>query len=136
MNSVITRTTFLLLLPLMIIASLVILFRGHNLPGGGFAGGLLFALALYLYMVLYQKKIFRTKICEYFPELVASGITLMLFCAVLPILLGENFLKGLWSSWAIPGLGKLSTVLLFDMGLFIVVASSVLFVLSRIEEES
>ena len=43
MNSLILRTSARLLLPAMLIFSLIVLFRGHNDPGGGFIGGLIAA---------------------------------------------------------------------------------------------
>src|SRR3546814_19143367 len=41
-----------LLLPMAVLVSLYFLIRGHNLPGGGFVGGLIMATAIILqYMV-------------------------------------------------------------------------------------
>jgi multisubunit Na+/H+ antiporter MnhB subunit len=48
-----------LLVPLFVIFSLFLLFRGHNAPGGGFVGGLVFSIAFSLYTLNYGVK--RTK---------------------------------------------------------------------------
>ena len=48
MDSIILRTTTRLLFPLMLVFSVFLLIRGHNEPGGGFAGGLTAATAFAL----------------------------------------------------------------------------------------
>ena len=47
MNTVILSSAIRYILPLMLLLSMFILFRGHNEPGGGFAGGLIAALGHY-----------------------------------------------------------------------------------------
>jgi L-alanine-DL-glutamate epimerase-like enolase superfamily enzyme len=49
MNSLILRTAARYLLPLLILFSIFLLFRGHNEPGGGFVAGLVAAAAFALY---------------------------------------------------------------------------------------
>ena len=48
-NSPIFRTAARLLMPLLLLFSVFLLFRGHNQPGGGFVGGLIAAAAFALY---------------------------------------------------------------------------------------
>ncbi|HOK13458.1 MAG TPA: MnhB domain-containing protein, partial [Candidatus Kapabacteria bacterium] len=45
MRSIILRTMTMYLLPLLLIFSVFLLFRGHNHPGGGFVGGLVASAA-------------------------------------------------------------------------------------------
>ena len=49
MQSMILSTATRYLLPLLLMFSIFLLLRGHNEPGGGFAGGLVAAAALALY---------------------------------------------------------------------------------------
>ena len=49
MNSVILVTVSRLLTGLLLVFSVFLLLRGHNLPGGGFAGGLVAASAFVLH---------------------------------------------------------------------------------------
>jgi multicomponent Na+:H+ antiporter subunit B len=48
MNSLILLEASRLLKPLLMVVSVLVLFRGHNEPGGGFVGGLLAAAAFSL----------------------------------------------------------------------------------------
>ena len=48
MNSLILSTATRLLMPLILLLSIFVFFRGHNAPGGGFVGGLLAATAFAL----------------------------------------------------------------------------------------
>ena len=45
MSTLIVRTAARILLPLLLLYGLFLLLRGHNAPGGGFAGGLVVAAA-------------------------------------------------------------------------------------------
>ena len=48
MKTIILRTASDFLLPVLLLFSLFILLRGHYLPGGGFIGGLVAAIAFVL----------------------------------------------------------------------------------------
>ena len=56
--------------------------------------------------------------------------------ASLPLLTGRPFLTGLWSSWVVPGVGKLSSVLLFDVGVYLVVVGTTLLMVGVLAEEA
>ena len=45
MSTLIVRTAARILMPLLLLYGLFLLLRGHNAPGGGFAGGLVVAAA-------------------------------------------------------------------------------------------
>ncbi|HLW40594.1 MAG TPA: MnhB domain-containing protein, partial [Brumimicrobium sp.] len=49
MRSLILNTVSKILLPLLILFSVFVLLRGHNLPGGGFVGGLVASIAFILH---------------------------------------------------------------------------------------
>ena len=49
MNTIILKTASNYLLPLLLLFSIFMLLRGHYLPGGGFVGGLIAAIAFVLH---------------------------------------------------------------------------------------
>jgi multicomponent Na+:H+ antiporter subunit B len=51
MKSLILRTSAWLMIPVLLLFSIFLLLRGHNLPGGGFVGGLVAASAVVLQLV-------------------------------------------------------------------------------------
>jgi multicomponent Na+:H+ antiporter subunit B len=120
-----------LVVPVQYVFSVYLLLRGHNLPGGGFIGGLVLASALVLRAMVDPKR------APKFDLIALSGIGLLtaLASAMMPLLFGRTFFTGLWGGeiW-LPALGKLKlgTPLLFDIGVFLVVtgvASKLLLVL-------
>lgn len=110
--------------PILIALSLVALYRGHNLPGGGFIGGLIAASAILLYSLSHgwveTKKLFRISPMT----LMIIGLALAMISG-LPSLFRENpFMTSIWApTWYLPVLGKLKlgTPLLFDVGVYLAV---------------
>lgn len=109
-----------LVVPVQYVFSIYLLLRGHNLPGGGFIGGLVLASALVLRTMVDPKR------APKFDLITLSGIGLLvaLASAMLPVFLGRTFFTGVWAGeiW-LPALGKLKlgTPLYFDIGVFLVV---------------
>ena len=108
----------ILLLVFMLI-SFQILWRGHNLPGGGFIGGLIagsiLALAGWgLGLKQARKILFVSPI-----TLIFAGLGTALASGILGIVFGSSIFEGLWFS--APIVGKLGTPLLFDIGVYLVV---------------
>jgi multisubunit Na+/H+ antiporter MnhB subunit len=109
-----------LVVPAQYAFSIYLLLRGHNLPGGGFIGGLVLASALVLRAMVDESRAPR------WDPIVLAGIGLLtsLSSAVFAMVLGEPFFTGLWGGeiW-LPAVGKikLGTPFLFDIGVFLVV---------------
>lgn len=125
-----------IVVPVQMVFSIYLLLRGHNLPGGGFIGGLVLASAMVLRSMVDEKK------APKFDLTILAGIGLLvaLGSAMLPVLSGGVFFEGLWGGtiW-LPALGKVKfgTPLLFDIGVFLVVtgvATKLLLVLMTIGE--
>src|SRR6056297_3509188 len=53
MSTVIARTVTRLVVPLILVTAIALLLQGHNLPGGGFIGGVLTVTAFALIYVIY-----------------------------------------------------------------------------------
>lgn len=127
MKSIILSTGIKLLVPLFVFFSLFLLFRGHNAPGGGFVGGLVFAIAFSLYTLNYGVKRTKEKYKIQPMKLIALGLLLAVASGLIPLFVGESFLTGLWyDEITIPGLGKPGTPILFDMGVYLLVAGTIL----------
>ncbi len=99
---------------LMLIASLWILLRGHNAPGGGFIGGLMAVAASSLLATLRgPATALRLQPLAPLP-LTLVGLGLALLGGLIGLFFGDGFLRHVW-------VGKLSSVMLFDLGVFCVV---------------
>ncbi|MFW5829937.1 MAG: MnhB domain-containing protein [Planctomycetota bacterium] len=122
----ILRTTVRWLVPLLVLAALFLLVRGHNEPGGGFAGGLLAALAVII-TAMAQDGTAARRLLRVSPTVhIGAGLLIALISGLLRIGSGDAFLHSVWV--AIP-LGftklKLGTPLIFDIGVFLVVLGAV-----------
>jgi multicomponent Na+:H+ antiporter subunit B len=121
MKSVIFATASRYLLPLLLLFSIFLLIRGHNEPGGGFVGGLTASAAFALYTIANGVKYARATLFIDPGKFIAAGILFALTAGVIPLFFGLPFLTGLWAENEIPAFGHISTPLIFDIGVFLVV---------------
>ncbi len=109
-----------LVMPVQCVFAVYLLLRGHNLPGGGFIGGLVLASALVLRVMVNDRRVMKQDLIV----LVGAGLLVALSAAVMPMFVDRPFFTGLWAGeiW-LPAIGKLKlgTPLLFDTGVFLVV---------------
>ncbi len=122
MSSLILRTAARVLMPLLLLYGIFLLLRGHNAPGGGFAGGLVVAAAYSLSSFAFGVPAARRALIVDPSRLIAVGLLLAVGSGLLPVLTGKPFLKALWLT---PEVG-LGTPLIFDLGVFCVVIGVVL----------
>lgn len=134
MNSVILKTAANYLLPLLLLFSVFVLLRGHNLSGGGFVGGLIASIAFVLHAFAHgfekAKNIFRIDPGFLMP----IGLFLCFCMGVLPMFFHEPFLKGLWFKKDLPVIGSIGTPLFLDIGVFLLVIGVTLTILFTISE--
>jgi multicomponent Na+:H+ antiporter subunit B len=136
MNSVILRATNRLLIGLLLVFSVFLLLRGHNLPGGGFAGGLVAACAFVLQTLCFGVSSARRLLVADPRTVVGAGLLVALAGGLAAMPGGLPFLTGLWSAGPLPVVGKAGTPLVFDLGVYLVVTGIVcLIVFSLAEEE-
>jgi multicomponent Na+:H+ antiporter subunit B len=128
MRSLILQTATRSLLPLLLLFSLFILLRGHNEPGGGFIGGLLAAGGLSLYMLAYDARTVLEHMRVHPRTLLGMGLLVAALSACLAMFTGGSFMTGFWGTRPVPGIGKVSTVLLFDIGVYLVVVGTTLLI--------
>jgi multicomponent Na+:H+ antiporter subunit B len=125
MNEILIRTSFRLLCPLLVIISFVFLLRGHNLPGGGFIGGLILSLSMILLLLANRDSKIENLIRDKFTKIVACCLIGLSATALLPLFFHKPILTGLWTKIPLPIAGKLSSILFFDLFIYLVVAVSI-----------
>jgi multicomponent Na+:H+ antiporter subunit B len=118
-------------MPLLLLFGLFLLVRGHNAPGGGFAGGLVVAAAYALHSFAFGVDAARRALLAHPSRLIATGLLFALGSGLLPVALGKEFLTSLWLDSDL-GLG---TPLLFDLGVFLVVIGVVTTITFTLAEE-
>jgi multicomponent Na+:H+ antiporter subunit A len=129
--SLVLRTAARLLLALLILASLFMLWRGHNEPGGGFIGGLFAASAVVLYLLAHRRAA-TERLLRGSPRMALGvGLAIALGSGLVGVFAGNlPFLTGQWTTI---GKIKLGTPLLFDIGVFIVVVGFTLTIILALD---
>ena len=131
-NTVLMRTVARFLVPLLIIWSLYLLFRGHNEPGGGFIGGLVggSAFAL-LYLASSSDKAARIRLA--YPAIIGAGFLVALFSGFLGYVDG-SYLRPLHADIPLAW-GEsfhFTTALIFDVGVYLAVVGVLLTALNEL----
>jgi multicomponent Na+:H+ antiporter subunit B len=126
MKTVILHTTVKLMMPLFFLFSVFLLFRGHNLPGGGFIGGLLASIAFFLHSMIFGVNVTLKSYRLNPRKLMAGGLLVALVSVLISVFMGLPLFTGVWSSFQLPLIGKLGTPMLFDIGVYLVVVGVVL----------
>ena len=139
MNSLILSACARVLFPLILVFSVFIFWRGHNEPGGGFIGGLLAASAFAL--LEKAEGVARARRVLRFPpqSLAAVGLACALVAGIWGGLSYGYFLKGVWPFVTFDAEGHKSglpfgSIMLFDLGVYLVVLGTVCGVLFALEE--
>ncbi|HET8885051.1 MAG TPA: Na+/H+ antiporter subunit B [Salinimicrobium sp.] len=137
MKTIILRTASNYLLPILLVFSVFILLRGHYLPGGGFVGGLIAAVAFVLHAFANDLKETKLLLKIHPGFLIPFGLAISFFSGVFPILFeGSAFMTGIWYPGKIPVLGSMGTALFFDIGVYFVVIGVTLTILFTISESA
>ncbi|MBB6428441.1 Na+/H+ antiporter subunit B [Algisphaera agarilytica] len=128
MNAPVLQTTAKLLVLLLAVFSILVLIRGHNEPGGGFIGGLLCALAFATHALSFGIRSTRRLLRVDPHRLLGIGLILALGSGVASMVLGQPFMTGQWLG-EVPGIGKVGSVLVFDVGVYLVVLGTATMIL-------
>jgi len=130
-RSVILTTTANGLVPVLLLVSVYLTFRGHNAPGGGFAGGLVMATAVVLrYLADGPRSLDRLRVDPV--TLVGVGLLVALTVAVAPLARGGELLESTIWKLDVPLIGTVKVVSSagFDIGVHILVLGTVLTVVT------
>lgn len=127
-RSIIFEVVTRLLFHTLIVISIYLLVAGHNLPGGGFAAGMMTGLALVVRYLVGG----RYELDEAAPvdagRLIGAGLAIAALSAALPMAFGGTVLQSAVVDVHLPGLGDLHLVssAIFDVGVYLVVVGLVL----------
>jgi multicomponent Na+:H+ antiporter subunit B len=138
MTSPILQAATRLLSALLIVFSLFLLVRGHDAPGGGFIGGLVAASSFTLLAMSHGVDTARRALRLPPVTVAALGVGAALLAGLIPLLVGDAPFAAVWLFVGGPkGEGvPLSTVLLFDFGVWLVVLGAVLGLVFALEEDA
>lgn len=135
MRTVIFRSIAPYLTSLMVLFSIFVLLRGHNEPGGGFIGGLIAASALAIYGIACGVAPVRRAIYFHPMAIAAFGLFMAAMAGVLSVFSGVPYMSGLWIYPHLFGVEiALSSVLVFDVGVYLVVVGAISSIALALEE--
>jgi multicomponent K+:H+ antiporter subunit A len=123
-----------LLLPLALLVAIVVLLRGHNLPGGGVIAGLITAVALISQYLANGIVWTQSRMSSELPPMIGIGLLLAIATGLGSWLFGYPFLTTTFSHvhWPLVGDFELASAMLFDLGVFMVVVGVTLVILLRL----
>jgi multicomponent Na+:H+ antiporter subunit A len=136
-RSIILEVIVRILFHTIIIVSLYLLLAGHNLPGGGFAGGLVAGMALVMRYVAGGRYELGAAAPADAGRLLGAGMTIAIACAIVPLFFGAAPLTSAFFEVDLPVIGHIEfvTSTLFDVGVYLVVIGLVLDVLRSLGAE-
>lgn len=137
MQSLILTTTTRLLAALLLMFSVYALLRGHNLPGGGFIGGLIGATAFILYTIATSVEEAQAALRVDPSNLAMAGLGVASLGGIGAAFAGQPFFTGQWLFLFRDGDSyvPLSTVLVFDIGVYMAVFGGILTLVFALEQE-
>ena len=133
-HSLLLSTVSQSLLPLAVMVSIYIFFRGHNLPGGGFIAGLVTAVAIILQYIAQGVDWVKARMNVEYQRVVAVGLLIALATGAASWLFNRPFLTSWFDYFDIPVLGKLelASAIAFDLGVYVTVVGSTLLILASL----
>lgn len=133
MPSIIFSTMARVFFWLMLVASVLILLRGHNQPGGGFVGGLVAAMAISVVALADGVPKARALLPLHPVTIIGLGILLGVLGGLPGLLIQGSFLE---HQWLLLGDIKLGTTMIFDLGVYFVVLGGMLALIFRLYEDA
>jgi multisubunit Na+/H+ antiporter MnhB subunit len=116
------------------LVAVYVTFRGHNAPGGGFAGGLILGSVFVLQYLTGRQPMLRGRPIRHPEALLGAGLLLALVTTATPLVVGGAPLESHIWPLDVPLIGEVKVVssMFFDLGVFVVVVSVVLMVLQAL----
>lgn len=116
------------------LVALYVTFRGHNAPGGGFAGGLILGSVFVLQYLTGREPLLRGRPIRHPQSMLGAGLLLALVTTAAPLVVGGAPLESHIWSLDVPLIGGVKVVssMFFDLGVFLVVVAVVLMILQAL----
>jgi len=145
-STVIARTVARVAVPLVFLVAVSLTLRGHNLPGGGFIGGVMTAIAVVLLYVVFDLEFVRTRLVPggrtgVTRTMFAVGLGVALVSGLVPVAFGDGFLTQGYVILPEPLPGpffhefEVASALAFDVGVFLVVVGGLLTIVREVGAE-
>lgn len=153
MTTIVTQTTARIVVPIVLVVSISLFLQGHNMPGGGFIGGVLTVAAFALVYVTYDLDylessvfgrevdtgvgIFEHRTVVAYRRLFTLGLVVVLASAVTGLFVDAPVLAQAHEGVHLPLFGEveLATALVFDIGIYCIVVGGLLTILSVVGAE-
>jgi len=147
------RTTARVVVPIILVVATSLFLQGHNLPGGGFIGGVLTVAAFTLVYVAYsldylevgvldrevdyEQHIGEHRTVAAYRRLFMFGLALTVASGLVAVALGEPFLSQSYTYVHLPLFGEIevASAIVFDTGIFCVVVGGLLTIFSVVGAE-
>lgn len=135
MKTIILGTAIKILIPVFLVFSAYIFFRGHDEPGGGFIAALVTSIGFIFHMIAFgveeTKSIYKIGTIN----LMGVGLGFALMAGILPFFRGKTYFNALWPNTQLPFIEKIGTPILFDAGVYLLVVGVVLRIAFTLFEE-
>ncbi|CAM4251106.1 Na(+)/H(+) antiporter subunit B [Lacicoccus alkaliphilus] len=138
-NDMMFRVFIRLIAIIVVTFSIYLFFSGHNAPGGGFIGGLMTAIAILVMYLVFGTKTMNAALPFNYPYMMSIGLLVAAGTGIISVAFGYPYLKQFFDYFQIPIFGEveLTTALIFDLGVYLlVVGSAMTFILSIVEDDS
>ncbi len=126
------------LFPVIIVVAVYLFMRGHDLPGGGFVGGLTMSIAFILQYMAGGTRWVEDRLRILPVVWIGSGLAIALLTGLGSWLFGYPFLTTYFQYADIPWIGRVpvASALLFDLGVFLLVVGSTVLILIALAHQS
>jgi len=123
-----------LLLPIAVMVSVYFYLRGHNLPGGGFIAGLIFAVAIILQYVAVGRAAVEAKYRLNYAKWIGAGLLAAGLTGLGSMVIGFPFLTSTFRYFELPILESVpvASAMFFDLGVLLCVIGGTLLVLATL----
>jgi len=139
MNSMILKFAARWLMPALVLISLLVLYRGHNYPGGGFIGGLLASSGFVLYAFAFGIPAAARELRLDPHYIIGLGLFVAASSILPALLMGEAPMTGMWtpdSFGEFLSVLKQGTPVWFDCGVYITVIGVTLLIFFSLSEDA
>ncbi|MFM8268255.1 MAG: MnhB domain-containing protein [Ilumatobacteraceae bacterium] len=111
------------LFPIIVLVSLYVTFRGHNAPGGGFAGGMIVGAGFVLRQLTGRTDDVSDSLAGRPGTWIGGGLLVAVVTAMVPLVVGGGLLESHIWKVDVPAIGEVKVVssMFFDLGVYLLV---------------